>query len=117
MIQLVPHMKILVAVAPVDFRRGIDGLAALCRSVLKEDPMTGTVFVFRNRAGSSVKLLVYDGNGFWLCQKRFSTGKLRWWPTDPNARLSIDQISTLLLQRKPADWTDTDWKPLRNDER
>jgi transposase len=117
MIQLVPQMRILVAVAPVDFRKGIDGLAALCRSVLKEDPMIGTVFLFRNRAGTAVKILVYDGNGFWLCLKRFSSGKLAWWPTDPDVRLSVDQISTLLLQKKPADWTKTDWKPIRNDER
>jgi transposase len=116
MIQLVPQMKILVAVAPVDFRRGIDGLSALCRSVLKEDPMTGTLFLFRNRAGSSVKLLVYDGNGFWLCQKRFSSGKLAWWPTDPSARLSIQQISTLLGQDDPSQLRDTTWKPIRNDE-
>jgi transposase len=116
MIQLVPHLKVLIAVAPVDFRKGIAGLAALCRSVLKEDPMTGTVFPFRNRAGTAVKIPVYDGKGFRLCLKRFSSGKLAWWPTDPDIRLSVDQISTWLHQRKPADWTKTDWKPLRNDE-
>ncbi len=77
-IQITPHMRVLVAVAPVDFRCGIDGLAQLCRSVLKEDPMTGTVIVFRNRQRKAIKLLVYDGQGFWLAQKRLSQGRFRY---------------------------------------
>ena len=72
--------RVKVALKPVDFRRGIDGLAALCRSALSEDPFSGTVFVFRNRAGTSLKLLCYDGQGFWLCQKRLSTGRFQHWP-------------------------------------
>ena len=68
MIQITAHMKILVAVEPVDFRRGIDGLAAVCRQVLEADPMTGTLFVFCSRRRTAVKCLVYDTQGFWLCQ-------------------------------------------------
>jgi transposase len=67
MLQITPQMKILVAVAPVDFRRGIDALARLCQGHLKHDPFAGTVFVFRNRRASSLKVLMYDGQGFWLC--------------------------------------------------
>ena len=85
MIQVTPHMRVLVAVEPVDFRRGIDGLAALCRAVLKEEPMSGAVFAFRSRGRKSVKLLVYDGQGFWLCQKRLSAGRFRFWPSANNA--------------------------------
>ena len=62
MLQLTPQMRILVAVEPVDFRRGIDGLCALCRTVLGSDPLSGTVFVFRSRQGTSIKLLAYDFN-------------------------------------------------------
>jgi len=80
MIQITPQMRVLVAVEPVDFRRGIDGLAQLCRAVLRSDPFSGTVFVFRNRRATSVKLLIYDGQGFWLCYKRLSKDKFRWWP-------------------------------------
>jgi len=80
MIALAPQMRILVAVEPVDFRNGIDGLAGVCRRVLREDPLSGCVFVFRNRRGTAVKVLVYDGQGFWLCQKRLSQGRFRWWP-------------------------------------
>jgi len=51
MIQITPQMRILVACQPVDFRRGIDGLAATCRQVLKENPMDGALFLFCNRRG------------------------------------------------------------------
>ena len=77
MIQITPQMRVLVAVEAADFRRGIDGLARQCREVLRQDPFSGTVFVFRNRRASSVKLLIYDGQGFWLCHKRLSEGHFR----------------------------------------
>lgn len=80
MIQVTPQMRVLVAVEPADFRRGIDGLARLCRDVLATDPFSGVVFVFRNRRATSVKLLVFDGQGFWLCQKRLSAKRFPWWP-------------------------------------
>lgn len=80
MIQLTPHMRILVATEPADFRKGIDGLAKLCRVELSSDPFGGTVFVFRNRRATAIKALVYNGRGFWLCQMRLSTGRFRFWP-------------------------------------
>jgi transposase len=60
MIQLVPQLKILLAYQPVDFRSGVDGLAALCVRVLQTDPFDGTVFVFRNRRGTALKNLCHD---------------------------------------------------------
>ena len=60
MIQLVPQLKILLAVEPVDFRKGIDTLAAVCRQRLAQDPLSGALFVFRNRSGTALKMLVYD---------------------------------------------------------
>ena len=80
MIQITPQMRVLVAVEAADFRRGIDGLARLCREALRADPFSGTVFVFGNRRKTAVKVLVYDGQGFWLCHKRLSSGRFRWWP-------------------------------------
>lgn len=80
MIQLTPQMRILVAVEPADFRKGIDGLGGVCRRVLREDPFSGCVFVFRNRRATAIKILVYDGQGFWLAQKRLSKGHFQWWP-------------------------------------
>jgi transposase len=81
MIAVTPQMRVLVAVAPVDFRRGIDGLAQLVRDHLTADPFNGSVFVFGKRSKTAVKLLVYDGQGYWLCHKRLSTGCFRHWPT------------------------------------
>lgn len=80
MLQVTPQMRVLVAVEPVDGRKGIDGLAQLCRQKLAKDPYSGCVFVFRNRSGTTLKVLVYDGQGFWLAQKRLSQGRFRSWP-------------------------------------
>ncbi|MEW6441854.1 MAG: IS66 family insertion sequence element accessory protein TnpB [bacterium] len=73
MIQITPQMRILVAVEPVDFRKGIDGLARVCRQGLSTDPFSGVVVVFRNRRATALKVLVYDGQGFWLCQNHLSS--------------------------------------------
>ena len=80
MIQVAPQMRVLVAVEPADFRRGIDGLARQCREVLEADPFSGAAFVFSNRRRTAVKILFYDGQGFWLCHKRLSRGKYKFWP-------------------------------------
>ena len=69
-IQITPQMRVLAAVEPTDFRRGIDGLARVCKEVLRHDPFGGWVFVFRNRPATALKILVYDGQGFWLCHKK-----------------------------------------------
>lgn len=104
MIQVTPQMRVLVAVTPVDFRRGIDGLARVCRAALRCDPFSGTVFVFRNRRATAVRLLVYDGQGFWLCYKRLSAGKYRWWPAradEPVTSLQAHELQVLLRGGDP----------------
>ena len=103
MLQLTPQSRVFLAREPADFRRGIDGLAALCRQRLGEDPMAGSIFVFRNRRGTSLKLLCYDGQGFWLCQKRLSQGRLVWWPSTAQAchRLSARELQILLWNGNP----------------
>jgi len=97
-IQTSPTTRILVAIDPADFRRGIDGLAALCRQQLEQDPMSGCVFVFRNRRATAIKLLLYDGQGFWLCQKRLSRGHFSHWPTAKTQcrTLAAHQLQVLL---------------------
>ncbi len=104
MIQITPQMRVLVAIEPVDFRRGIAGLAQQCRAVLKEDPCTGAAFVFRSRQRKSIKLLVYDGQGFWLCQKRLSQGRFRFWPSsaDASATLLAHELQVLLSGGDPS---------------
>jgi transposase len=103
MIQLTPHMRILVAVEPVDFRGGIDALAGICRQHLKADPYAGTLFVFANRRRTAVRVLVYDGQGFWLCTKRLSIGKFANWPVAhaPTHPLLACQLQALLMGGDP----------------
>lgn len=105
MIQITPHMRVLVAVEPADFRCGIDGLAATCRRSLGEDPFSGTVFVFRNRRRTAIKILIYDGQGFWLCYKRLSKGRFPWWPSradDSVSPLRSHELQVLLSAGDPS---------------
>jgi transposase len=104
MLQIAPQMKILIAVEPADFRRGIDGLARLCQETLQHDPFAGAVFVFRNRKATALKLLMYDGQGFWLCHKRLSQGRFPWWPSAADGaaqRLAAHQLAVLLSAGDP----------------
>jgi transposase len=104
MIQVTPQMQILVACEAVDFRKGIDGLARICRDVLMADPFSGYLFVFRNKRSTAIKVLVYDGQGFWLCQKRLSTGRFSWWPkfhTDAVQTLAVHELQLLLWNGNP----------------
>jgi len=105
MIQVSAHMRILVAVEPVDFRNGIDGLARICKEILKADPFAGWLFVFRGRRGTSIKILTYDGQGFWLCQKRMSRARFRYWPgkaSDISKFLEAHELQVLLAGGDPA---------------
>lgn len=97
MIQLTPQSRIFLATAPVDFRKGIDGLAAVCRQVLGDNPLEGAVYVFRNRAGTALKLLLYDGQGYWLRMKRLSQGRFPWWPQTPDARVPLSARELVML--------------------
>ena len=105
MLSITPQMRILVAVDPVDFRRGIDGLGGLCRQVLRQDPFSGCAFVFRNRRSTAIKVLVYDGDGFWLCQKRLSRGSFQWWPQaldgQPQRELAARELQLMLWNGDP----------------
>jgi transposase len=121
MIQITPQMRILVAIEPTDFRRGIDGLARVCKEVLRHDPFSGCLFVFRNRPATALKILVYDGQGFWLCHKRLSSGRFRCWPSEETAgqaslgvrRLVAHQMQVLLAAGDPeAIQAAPDWRPV-----
>jgi len=105
-IQITPQMRIWLAVEPVDFRKGIDGLVQLCRQKLQADPLAGALFVFASRRRKSLKLLVYDGQGYWLCQKRLSEGRFKWWPASsqqPTCGLDAYQLQFLLWNGNPMD--------------
>lgn len=75
---LSPGVQIWLAAAPVDMRLGFDGLAAKVQGVLAANPFGGQAFVFRNRRGDRLKLLLWDGLGFWLLYRRLDQGRLHW---------------------------------------
>jgi transposase len=92
-----PGVRIRLAAQPVDFRKGMDGLAALVQQALRADPFAGEVFVFRAKRADRVKLLVYDGTGLALYSKRLEAGRFSWpSPAEGVVRLSAAQLSTLL---------------------
>lgn len=115
MIALSPGTVVYLAVEAVDFRRGIDGLAYCCRTVIEQDPMSGGLFVFRNRNRTAIKMIQYDGQGFWLHQKRLSSSKLTWWPKSAtNVHvLTVAQLHVLLWNGDPQKANiDQLWKPI-----
>ena len=67
----------LVAEA-VDMRRGIDGLSMMVHQALAHSPCAGSAFVFSNRAGNRIKVLLWDGTGVWLCHRRLHEGRFVW---------------------------------------
>ena len=97
MIQITAQMRVLVAIEPVDGRKGIDSLARLCQEKLAEDPFSGCVFVFRSRSGTAIRLLSYDGQGYWLAQKRLSKGRFVWWPESEGAAKPLEAYEAQLL--------------------
>ena len=112
MLQITPQHKLFIAVMPIDFRSGIDGIKILCKHQWDADPFHGHVFVFRNRNRTAIKILTYDGNGFWLAHKRFSQGKLKWWPQTAQEASAVRAIDLLVMLQQgsplavhvPADW-------------
>jgi hypothetical protein len=80
MLALSPQLTIFAAIEPVDFRKGLDSLIALCRQQLFQDPLDGALFLFQNRAKTAIRALCFDGQGFWFFTKRLSAGKFHWWP-------------------------------------
>lgn len=104
MIQVTPKHKIYLGVAAIDFRKGIDGIAAICRHMIGADVKSGHIFLFRNKQSTAIKVLVYDGQGFWLCHKRLSSGKFKHWPDNPSQALQLDitQLQVLLYNGNPS---------------
>ena len=90
-------VRVMVAARPVDFRKGAEGLAALVREALGDDPFSGAVYVFRARRADRVKLLYWDGSGVCLFAKRLEDGKFRWPKVEDGIiRLTAAQLSALV---------------------
>lgn len=96
-------VRVLVATKPVDFRKGMDGLAAHVQEAFKTDPFSGVIYVFRPKRADRVKLLFWDGTGLCLLTKRLEGAKFRWPRIEDGVmRLSPAQLSALL---EGLDWS------------
>ena len=97
MLTLSPAVRIYLATGATDLRRSIDGLAALVRERFALDPTSGHLFLFRNRRGDRVKVLVWDAGGFWVLYKRLERGTFAWPAADDEARVEMRSRDLLLL--------------------
>ena len=97
MITVPAGLRGLIATKPVDFRKGADGLAALVRETLGDDPFSGAIYVFRSKRTDRVKMLAWDGTGLVLLWKRLEQGAFKWPPiTDGVMRLTSAQLAALV---------------------
>lgn len=98
MIQMNANTHIILAIQPADFRKGIDGFVSLCQHHYAQNPRSGSVFAFINRSRTMIRLLSYDGSGYWLMTKRLSNNKFIGWPTGQSAlsMIAAKHLSQLL---------------------
>jgi transposase len=103
MIAVPSGVRVLIATRPVDFRKGMDGLAAVVKEHLRVDPFSGAIFVFRAKRADRVKLIMWDGTGLCLFAKRLEQGTFRWPKIeDGTMRLTPSQLAALI---EGLDWT------------
>ena len=97
MIQVTAHVQIYIYIPPVDFRMGLDCLINFCERHIDEKPFSGNLYLFRSRKKSSIKMVTYDGQGWWLIQKRLSIGKFKWWPNANDEKIKINMYELQVL--------------------
>ena len=94
--------------------RGLTPSRSYAGRKLNADPFSGYLFIFRTRRGTAIRVLQYDGQGFWLATKRLSKGRFRWWPTgtEPARTLRAHQAQLLLAAGNPDAEAPPAWRPL-----
>jgi len=97
MLTLPPSVRIYLAPGATDLRRSVDGLGALTRDRLGLDPLTGHLFLFRNRRGDRLKILVWDRSGFWVLYKRLERGTFAWPAEEPATPFEMRASELALL--------------------
>ncbi len=101
MLNMTARSRIYLASSAVDFRKGLDGMIGHCRLKLARDPSDGAIFAFINRDRTRVRLLTYDGTGYWICMKRLSEGRFVGWPASKDDLASMDAKKLLLVLMGP----------------
>jgi transposase len=113
MLSMTARSRIFVCSSAVDFRKGLDGMIGHCRNKLERDPSDGAIFAFINRDKTRVRLLTYDGTGYWLCLKRLSEGRFVDWPRSREELATIDAKRLLLVLMGPkglSGMASTEWR-------
>lgn len=82
--------SLLCVIEPMDMRRGADGLSTWLQVQLGKPPASGTAFIFTNKSRNRIKLVVWDGNGVWLCMRRLHKGSFVW-PNLGDATFELSQ--------------------------
>jgi transposase len=116
MLVIPPQLPVFVHRDFVDFRKGMDGLIGVCKYELGQDPQSGCVFVFSNRRRQGFKILVYDGQGYWVCYKRLSSGRMRYWPEGSEVCLELmaKELQVLIYNGDPRGLDlQMDWRGVR----
>ena len=96
MLMLPPAVRVFLATGPADLRRSFDGLAAMARDVVRQDPLSGHLFVFSNRRRDRVKVLFWDRSGFVLWYKRLEKGVFRF-PSAEAGSVEVEAAELMLL--------------------
>lgn len=107
MLTLSPLVRVFVAAGATDMRRSVDGLSALVVSAMELDPFSGHLFLFRNRRGDRLKILVWDRSGFWVMYKRLEKGTFAWPEGAKSGPLELTFPQLLMLLEG------VDWKAVR----
>ena len=103
MLSFPPAVRIWLALAPADLRKGFDALAELVRQHLRDDPLSGHVFVFRNRRGDRIKLLYWDTDGYVIVYKRLEAGIFRFPAAEGQASVAV-RAAELAMLLDGVDW-------------
>lgn len=120
MIALAPQTKVFVLSESIDFRAGLDSLIGLTKTKLREDPLSGALFVFRNKRATAFKAILYDGQGYWLFMKRLSEGRFLHWPGGKGDERNAHVVKLLSRELAVLIWNGSpslagmkgDWKKL-----
>lgn len=114
MIHFSANHEVMIAINPVDFRAGHNRLRAVAEQLFGEDPRKSGLFIYRNRRSTDIKLIFYNGTGYFMGHQKLSKGRLKWWPrTEAEAlNVSAEAVSRLLLGVDPRGTWHPDWRPI-----
>ena len=108
MLSITGATRVFVAVVPIDLRGSFNALSGQVKQVLAQDPLSGHWFVFTNRRRNRLKILIWDGSGYWICAKRLERGRFTWITGEPpSALLRPEELTALVCGleiKAKADW-------------